>query len=77
MLAIIACFASVTVAQSYKLDATGKVVTVPKATESAKVPDKVYATSGTTTFYKGAKGGVYYLKVSKKTGKEYKCYVKQ
>lgn len=27
------------------------------------------------TFYKGSKGGIYYWKTSKKTGKQYKAYI--
>ena len=67
---------SVCSAQSYSLAANGTIVTKPKAATTAKVADKVYATQNGITFYVGSKGGVYYLKTSKKTGKQYKCYVK-
>jgi hypothetical protein len=64
-------------AQTYKLDKAGnitKIDTVKK--KKVKQPDKVYKIVDGVTFYKGAKGGIYYWKTSKKTGKLYKCYVK-
>ena len=52
------------------------IVKVEKS-ETAKAPDKVVATKDGITFYQGPKGGVYYWKTSKKTGKPYKCYLKK
>ena len=68
---------SCTIAQSYKLDQSGKIITIKKDTtkRTVKIPDKVYSTVGTTVFYIGSKGGIYYYKTSKKTGKKYKVYV--
>jgi hypothetical protein len=57
---------------SYSLDAQGNVVAKSKATKAA---DSVYQVVNGVTFYKGSKGSIYCLKVSKKTGKEYKSYV--
>ena len=54
--------------------ATGKVV--KDTTKAVKTADKVYQVVDGVTFYQGARGGIYCLKVSKKTGKEYKSYVK-
>ena len=54
----------------------GKVVEKTNAT-TVKVPDTCIYTSTTgVKFYRGSKGGVYYYKISKKTGKPYKAYVK-
>ena len=58
--------------QSYKLTKTGSI---EATTKKAKVPDSLIKTIDTTHFYKGAKGGTYYWKMSKKTGHPYKCYL--
>lgn len=50
------------------LKSTSKTLTARK--------DTVYQVVDGVTFYKGAKGGIYYYRTSKKTGKAYKCYVK-
>jgi len=60
---------------TYKI-INGKVV-MTTAKDTTKTPDKVIQVIDGTKFYQGPKGGIYYLKVSKKTGKAYKCYVKQ
>lgn len=60
-------------AQSYKLDANNKVIEVKK--DTVKKADKVHSVVNGITFYQGSKGGVYFWKVSKKTGKKYKVYM--
>jgi hypothetical protein len=60
-------------AQSYKLDANNKVIQVVK--DTTKKADKVHSVVNGITFYQGSKGGVYFWKVSKKTGKKYKVYM--
>jgi len=60
--------------QSYKVEGN-KVIKIEK-TDTTKKADKVFSVVDGKTFYKGSKGGVYYWKKSKKTGKDYKCYVK-
>ncbi len=60
---------------SFKVDSAGKVVQI-KITQP-KQPDKVIQVIDTVKYYQGAKGGVYYLRKSKKTGKTYKCYLKK
>ena len=61
---------------SYKM-IEGQVTAIKKSEKApkAKTADKIVTFIDGQTFYQGAKGGIYYLKVSK-TGKEYKCYVK-
>jgi len=58
---------------NYKL-VNGKVVETAKA-KTAKAPDTVYQVVNGVQFFKGAKGGIYYIRTSKKTGKPYRCYV--
>jgi len=61
--------------QSYTNN-NGKIEKTTKSNNVVvKTPDSVFAVKDGITFYKGSKGGVYYFKVSKKTGKQYKCYV--
>ena len=61
--------------QSYKLDANNKIVVVQKDTAKVKQADKVHSIVNGVTFYTGPKGGVYYWRKSKKTGKDYKVYM--
>lgn len=66
-------------AQTYKLNKAGQITKTEKTdstTKRVKTPDKVYKVVDGITFYQGQKGGVYYYKTSKKTNKQYKCYVK-
>ena len=60
-------------AQSYKLDSNNKVIQVVK--DTTKKADPVHSVVEGVTFYRGAKGGVYFLRTSKKTGKKYKVYM--
>lgn len=62
-------------AQSYKVQGD-KVVKIETTKDTTKKADKVFSVVDGKTFYKGSKGGVYYWKKSKKTGKDYKVYVK-
>lgn len=76
LVSVLALFLSVSVnAQSYKL-VNGKIETVKKDSTKVKKADAVYQVVNGVTFYKGAKGGIYYFAVSKNTGKTYKRYVK-
>ena len=61
-------------AKQYKVVA-GKVTEAVKADTVKK--EKVYQVVDGVTFYQGSKGGIYYYRVSKKTGKQYKCYIKK
>ena len=54
----------------------GFVVAAPAKTKSAPKAAEIHSQVNGETFYKGAKGGIYYLRTSKKTGKTYKCYVR-
>lgn len=69
---IIALSVNTCSAQSFRIDEKGVIT---KTAEADKVPDKVYTTIDSTTFYQSKSGAIYYWKVSKKTGKEYKVYV--
>lgn len=63
--------------KTYKVD-NGKVVSVLAKTDTvSKKKDKVFQVVDGITFYQGSKGGIYYYRTSKKTGKPYKYYVKQ
>jgi hypothetical protein len=53
----------------------GAIVKDTAKTKTVKT-DKVYQKIDGVTFYQGAKGGIYYWKTSKKTGKKYKSYLK-
>lgn len=77
VIALLAFICSGLQAQTYKLDKTGNITKVDSTTKRVKTPDKVYKIVDGTIFYKGPKGGVYYLKTSKKSGKQYKCYIKE
>jgi len=61
-------------AQSYTMK-NDQIVKTEKSVKT-KAPDKVYTVQDGITFYVGSKGGIYYWKTSKKTGKTYKVYVK-
>ena len=61
--------------QSYKVQGD-KVVKIETTKDTTKKADKVFSVVDGKTFYKGPKGGIYYWKKSKKTGKNYKVYVK-
>ena len=64
-------------AQTYKVGKDGKITeTVKKDSVKIKKQDKVYQVVNGKTFYQGAKGGIYSIEVSKKTGKEYHKYIK-
>lgn len=63
-------------AQKYTVK-NGTVVVSPVTHDTTKVADKVFASKDGKTFYISTRGSVYYWKTSKKTGKQYKCYVKQ
>jgi len=76
IIALFAFICSGLQAQTYKLDKTGNITKVDSTTKRVKTPDKVYKVVDGITFYQGQKGGVYYYKTSKKTNKQYKCYVK-
>ena len=76
LIALIAFIGLGVQAQTYKLDKTGNITKVDSTTKRVKTPDKVYKVVDGITFYQGQKGGVYYYKTSKKTNKQYKCYVK-
>lgn len=62
--------------QSYKIGQDGKVI-ITKSVKAAKQPDKLVAEVDGVKYYQGAKGGVYCWKVSKKTGQQYKAYLKK
>ena len=62
-------------AQTYKVNAAGDIVKSDKK-ETTKV-DSVYQVKDSTTFYVGSRGGIYYWKTSKNTGKKYKVYLKK
>jgi len=77
LIVLVAFIGISTQAQTYKLNkSTGAITKVDSTKKKVKTPDKVYKIVDGVTFYKGAKGGIYYYKTSKKTGKTYKCYVK-
>jgi len=59
----------------YKM-VNGQVTTIADTGKATAKTSKVYQVIGGETFYTGSKGGVYYLRTSKKTGKTYKVYVK-
>ena len=63
-------------AQSWKVDKTGAITKAVKK-DTTKKPDPVYKIIDGTIFYKGTKGGIYYWRTSKQTGKLYKAYLKQ
>lgn len=63
-------------AQTYKV-VNGTIVLNKTKADTTKAQEKVYARIDGITYYIGAKGGVYYYRVSKKTGEKYKCYLKQ
>ena len=50
--------------------------TVVKDSTKTKTPDKVIKIIGKDTIFQGAKGGYYYHRVSKQTGKVYHSYIK-
>jgi len=76
LIALFAFICSGLNAQTYKLDTKGNI-TKTDTTKKVKQTSTVYKVVDGTTFYKGSKGGIYYMKQSKKTGKMYKCYIKQ
>ena len=53
----------------------GKITEKLPASVAPKT-ETVYTTYNGVTFYKGSKGGIYYYRLSKKTGKPYRCYIK-
>lgn len=63
-------------AQKYSIDKAGKIT---KETTTTKQKDSIIGTvkGDTVKFYRGTNGGVYYWRMSKKTGKIYKSYLKQ
>jgi len=75
--ALCLCLALSCMAQSTTYQVVNGKVTDTSPITKVKPADKVYQVHNGVTFYQGAKGGVYYWKKSKKTGKAYKCYVKQ
>lgn len=60
---------------TYKI-VNGQITRTAK-TATVRKPDSVYVVKDGITFYKGPKGGIYYWRVSPKTGKKYKAYLKR
>ena len=74
MLVAAIAFVAIVNAQSYEMK-NGKVVLKTQSTKT-KTPDKVYQIIGKDTIFQGAKGGLYYWKMSK-AGKRIKTYLKR
>jgi len=51
-------------------------IEVKDTTKKVKTADPVYKVIEGISVYKGAKGGLYYWRTSR-TGKQYKCYLKE
>lgn len=64
-----------TYGQTYKVGKNGAIETTKKET-GIQLSDSVYTVKDSIVFYKGKKGGIYYLKTSKKTGNPYRVYIK-
>lgn len=62
----------------FKMDKNGKIQVDTARTRKGTIKhiDSIFQIVDGITFYKGARGAVYYWRTSKKTGQPYKCYIK-
>lgn len=73
--------ASVSAQQKVVRDSTGNYTLVKDSakTKASENTGKFFVDAAGKKYpiLKGSKGGLYYMRVSKNTGKEYKCYIKE
>lgn len=67
-----------TTAQNAKVDATGNYVAIVKSKEPGKDTGKFFTDKDEIKFpvFETKVGKLYYVKISKKTGKEYRVFLK-